>query len=106
MDGFTSAQQLAAYNNVVARMAELESENEALRRKLASFQWQPIETAPKDGANVLVFDSQCGVQVGYLRYFNLHWNISPQWCSSFGEVRLHPHHWMPLPAPPKEADNA
>ena len=64
--------------------------------------WQPIETAPKDGKMFLAiwpetvhFHDQ--VRVTY-------WAKKPQRfedVDDFGQD--HPSHWMPLPAPPKEA---
>mgnify|MGYP003442310506 CR=1 FL=1 len=72
-------------------------------------EWQPIETAPKDGTEVILFTSHNGceivesfdaVQIGYWDegnstaciFFRL-----PSWrCKKIGE----PTHWMPLPTPP------
>jgi hypothetical protein len=46
--------------------------------------WQPIETPPKDGTEVLMFSPDQGMAV---------WSVpSPFW----PDVT----HWMPLPAPP------
>jgi len=50
-------------------------------------QWQPIETAPKDGKEILVW---CPV-VGYA--------VVRAWNGS-GERLSEPTHWMPLPGPP------
>jgi hypothetical protein len=71
-----------------------EAENEKLRSAL---QWQPIETAPKDGTEVLavyksIHSSWYGVAVwgepkrGSGKWF---WDYAPQ-----------PTHWMHLPPPP------
>jgi len=64
-------------------------------------EWQPIETAPKDGTRIMawwpdvVLDKSIGVTswmapVGYC----IHWTRDGRW-SPFD-----PTHWMPLPAPP------
>jgi hypothetical protein len=56
--------------------------------------WQPIETAPKDG-EILLFGSAYG---GALDYW------LGQWCGNHWEDRdgfyLAPTHWMPLPDEP------
>src|SRR5688572_22934538 len=56
--------------------------------------WQSIETAPKDGSEVLVSD--CGlVRVGF-------WDQARGgvWSKWPGRENIKPTHWQPLPAPP------
>lgn len=62
--------------------------------------WQPIETAPKDGREVLIIrdfgvSTRYGAKVG---------SFSPPknaWVSTYeGQTVYEPTHWMPLPAPP------
>ena len=58
--------------------------------------WQPIETAPKDGPRVLVYDP--GWNGGVI-------NIARWWEGQYrvGDlpgVETYPTHWMPLPAAP------
>lgn len=66
-------------------------------------QWQPIETAPKDGTKIL----------GAWPQLRKHkwWTIQPiffycgNWIHGWDEdedLALHPTHWMPLPEPPKK----
>jgi hypothetical protein len=58
-------------------------------------EWQPIETAPKDGKRILVFCSHSNMTIetcwlensGFGWWWNTH-HLNP------------PTHWMPLPKPP------
>lgn len=53
--------------------------------------WQPIETAPKDGTEILAFHRD-GQSVAF-------WDLN-MWMEANGEYRVTPTHWQPLPAPP------
>ena len=88
--------------------------------------WQPIETAPKDGSEVLVWRADCGIllarwtaPIEFMTTAELEaesdgnddWMEEPDWfCADFvSGSRLDgmeaPTHWRPLPATPKEARN-
>jgi hypothetical protein len=59
--------------------------------------WHPIETAPRDGCPIIVYDPTAdGVQI-YVCLFN-----GADWQEAAGEQWGHwtPTHWMPLPDPP------
>jgi hypothetical protein len=64
-------------------------------------EWQPIETAPKDGTEVLLW-----VPDG--TYFALMMTGSYEgcamgWCDNVrGSPGFEPTHWMPLPRPPSD----
>lgn len=69
--------------------------------------WQPIETAPKDGTAILLL-SQLGVVSG--RYYFKD-GEQRYWQSEMGDVYFWGAtsgaaitHWMPLPAPPQEGE--
>jgi len=81
--------------------------------------WQPIETAPKDGTPLLLFCNPTPALSGHMEpdevfrsrmttgYFDKHYH---EWwlCVFWGyesEATLYedPTHWMPLPEPPNEA---
>lgn len=74
--------------------------------------WQPIETAPKDGTEVLLCralnaDQQPIVGEGWGVFVQVAawWEGDNAWivyCSMVREPRLHfaPTHWMPLPRNP------
>lgn len=57
--------------------------------------WQPIETAPRDGSNYLTF-GECG-------YVICHW-MEANYFHDGAEARIFPGvspiYWMPLPTPP------
>ncbi len=58
-------------------------------------QWQPIETAPRDGTPLLVWDGDVPI-IAY--WHRAAWRYSPK------GYTCHPTHWMPLPPPPGAAD--
>lgn len=63
-------------------------------------EWRPIETAPRDGTEILATDGENRFITAYL----------PSQCSGFGSIHsccgyykdLEPTHWMRLPEMPKE----
>lgn len=63
--------------------------------------WQPIETAPRDGARILVWPTrafgQLFIEIG-LRDFDGAW-----FTDDASPIDPPPTHWMPLPEPPAEA---
>lgn len=63
--------------------------------ELRRVEWRPIESAPRDGERVLIFD-------------NGHPYVSRFWCGQWHVGSLpgtpaYPTHWQPLPAPPTGA---
>lgn len=59
--------------------------------------WQPIDTAPRDYTEILVYDPEHECFVAWYEYHRHEWRWSPHdagWCN--------PTHWMPLPPPPTE----
>lgn len=59
-------------------------------------EWQPIETAPKGYAVVLLADAKGNVGQGHRQ------NITRPngWCWQATMYECEPTHWMPLPTPP------
>lgn len=68
-----------------------------------STEWQPIETAPKDGREILAF-AQGSHGLNDTFFAVAQWaNGDPDmWTGSgwFWPFAIRPTHWMPLPAPP------
>jgi len=71
--------------------------------------WQPIETAPRDGKPVLVWNSGCSYWIASFRlplrgeryYQDAH--AVREWRDDYGRFAT-PTHWMPLPPPPVGAE--
>ena len=69
--------------------------------------WQPIETAPRDGAPILSWD---GTQCAVVAWGGL---LLPEWVLLEGDNKPYPDcatewsctHWMPLPEPPNDRTN-
>jgi len=63
--------------------------------------WQPIETAPKDGTEILVYD--VWQKKGELFIVGWHFRDN-SWRTVPGEWRKEPTHWIRLPPPPAEQE--
>lgn len=76
---------------------QLRAELAACREREARMQWQPIETAPTDGARILlcgkggkIADGYYGQPDGFANPKQFVWPY----------IHANPTHWMPLQAPP------
>lgn len=58
-------------------------------------EWQPIETVPTDGREVIVYDENFEIPVFAILVY-------PNTVAEFGKFSnsYDPTHWMPLPPPP------
>lgn len=71
----------------------------AIRAALTAYeamQWQPIETAPRDGTEVLIWNGT-NCDVAHAAWFND--DGSPNWFNN--DTTVEPTHWMPLSTPPQ-----
>jgi hypothetical protein len=67
----------------------------------AKSEWQPIETAPKDGTYILLFIEDSVISA---RWRIADWDVavlSSHGCGCCASGNSAPTHWMPLPEPPK-----
>lgn len=90
---------------VGAILAELPSAPEPVRLELAALlnPWRPIEEAPKDGTEILVYTTDQSA------WYVVFWDDEPgcpshPWQTPDG-ISYHrdvPTHWLPLPAPPSK----
>jgi hypothetical protein len=60
--------------------------------------WQRIETAPKDGTKVLLWDGM--ITTGEWCENPHPWNDGKWWIEG-GQITGNPTHWMPLPEKPE-----
>ncbi len=71
-------------------------------------EWQPIESAPKDGQRILLIDTDHDIQVALFgRYYDDEAEmIVSGWTPNELIYYVDPDftHWMPLPEPPKKAN--
>ena len=98
----------AANNSIQIELLEhkLESfreENERLKADAGLIEWQPIETAPKDGTDILVMT---GETMHVVRWINIHgdfdyWAVDDNKHGPFTLRGKAPTHWMSLPEIPK-----
>ena len=67
-------------------------------------EWQPIETAPKDGTLVIVGYPDTDIEEGWSvagEYRKENGDDGIGWYNQFDwDCQIHPTHWMPLPTPP------
>ncbi len=61
--------------------------------------WNPIETAPKDGTRILLYFESGDMAVAY-RCDNGEWWTFAGFPDSERMWNQHPSHWMPLPEEP------
>ena len=59
-------------------------------------EWKPIDTAPKDGTKILMFDGETMQIVDWDKLD--YWGTSD--CGSGWRDEWYPTHWMPLPEAP------
>ena len=62
--------------------------------------WQPIDTAPKDGTDILLFTGVQTCIACYIQHDIEWWHIDDNKHGPFPLRGPSPTHWMPLPAPP------
>lgn len=78
-------------NELQTRITELEAQLAVVQKNAA---WQPIETAPKDGKDLLLSDGV--VRIAF--WDTARGGLWSKWPGR--EECKYPNHWMPLPKPP------
>ena len=74
---------------------------------LQSYQWRQIETAPKDGTDIMVYFELPDLSKDWMRSVFVYWskreerwNYSGRAASGYSKC-YEPTHWKPLPPPPE-----
>lgn len=80
-----------------ACIRQLRKENAELRKRT---EWLPIETAPKDGTQILCYEFCNGHNTMYLADYAWFQSIEKGSFYSMGDS-MQPTHWMPFQAPPE-----
>jgi len=65
-------------------------------------EWQPIETAPKDGSEILLWHGRRNIGGWQEHHHDMRHPQRPCWVINGGYV-VSPTLWMPLPEPPQTA---
>lgn len=62
--------------------------------------WLDIDTAPRDGRRILLWDGEWASAGAWVGYDSMGWVMD---CYDFSKGEFpEPTHWMPLPPPPNE----
>lgn len=86
-------------------LPEIESLRSEVARLRAQVGWRPIETAPKDGTDILLWEKWGDVPFVGFWHAEGRWSYRSDHLYVNGDASLDPNwndltHWMPLPAPP------
>jgi len=102
-----------AENEIAIRGERIAQLEERIRTLEAEREWQPIETAPKDGTQIILAELDGGgevkhIDVGCWDLIDEGWesDIRPYhgWTSNSWPFNDEgPNHWIPLPSPPDAA---
>lgn len=77
-------------------IANAPSDISTLIKAVRERDWQPIETAPKNGTPVLIWSFGPGVESGYWDTYK----VPKGWVAQDASTPRAPSFWMPLPQPP------
>lgn len=95
-----------SYNDLLWLSKKLEKERDQLKQQLSTThderreEWQPIETAPKDGTYILAYEPEIGVHKASYRYLGQY----DYGFRIFGSHGFNPTHWQPLPQSPTSGE--
>lgn len=96
-------------NGYQDRIAALTAERDQLRAELSAArelapQWQPIETAPKDGTEIIAWLGGVAKPCCYLcrwsESYSIH-GLGGNWTDGTCQAGIEVTHWMPIPEGPE-----
>ena len=89
----------SVYEGMARRIESLEAQLAAVQMDT---EWQPIETAPRDGTRVLLFGRGPYDDIeAFTGEFSFdRWLAAPNEASEYMPESCSPTHWIPLPEPP------
>jgi hypothetical protein len=105
--GYKPEQAFVDGQKIADKITQLQAEVESLRKDA---EWKSIETAPKDGAEILVFFKSVGIKS--VSWTDTDWDSASEyalWCVDDNKFAPHPLRgyssgdemcWMHLPKPP------
>jgi len=84
---------------VMNKSATTQVQPPSASNKTSGGDWQPIETAPKDGVRILACWAKHAPE--FVGYGVVIWDAEAcSWMEAVSEAVSRPTHWMPLPEPP------
>lgn len=111
-----SKRHKAMFDAINADFSKLEDQLAKAEQRVA--EWQPIETAPKDGTRILGWCAEFGARETKMNFYGEGSIGHANWKSGKGPresgwdwtepkngwgLNWNPTHWMPLPTPPKRS---
>jgi hypothetical protein len=78
----------------------IQAQRQAAVEEYKQSQWQPIETAPKDGTEVLLYEKG-SINIGCYDWCEFENGSFKHW-TGLSDSLENPTHWQPLPTPPQE----
>ena len=106
-------------DEAASALEDQDAEITRLRQEGKMMDWQPIETAPRDGTKILIWDAgedgfgqvvaryetrdgwaAIGSSTDMMNIGRVRWHVAARW--HLYQLIKNPTHWMPLPAPPKD----
>jgi len=115
--GYPSPLRIEAADVIDKQAAEIDALRKRVQELESAQQWRPIESAPKDGAEIILSNGETVAQghwfhtppfIREIRDMDGHYIDQDEsdgyddWIDSSGGMQPDPTHWIPLPQPPIE----
>ncbi len=100
-EALQTVSSLSATNAELRRDLHRYENAHAVLTAMAQQRWLPIESAPKDGTNVLLLNRKGNIAAGLWQQESW-WLRGGSYPNAFFNDHHGPTHWQPLPPPPEE----